>query len=83
MNAIEVRGTERLPVAAETVDLIRAGVSDNTPKAYRHATVKLEAWLDGRVLDDELLAKYITGLHAVGKSPSTISLLVAAVKWTA
>ena len=44
MNAIEVRGTERLSVAAETVDLIRAGVSDNTPKAYRHATVKLEAW---------------------------------------
>ena len=83
MNAIVERNSERLPVTAETADLIRAGVSDNTLKAYRHATQKLEAWLLGRVLNDGRLAEYITQLHTVGKSPSTISLVVAAVKWTA
>ena len=83
MNAIEVRDTERLPVAKDTANLIRAGVTDNTLKAYRHATQKLEAWLNGQVLNDGLLADYITQLHTSGKSPSTISLVVAAVKWTA
>ena len=83
MNAIEVRDTERLPVAKDTANLIRAGVTDNTLKAYRHATQKLEAWLNGQVLNDGLLADYITQLHTAGKSPSTISLVVAAVKWTA
>lgn len=83
MNTDLRKSTKRLPVAAETALLIRAGVSDNTLKAYRHASVKLETWLDGRALDDRLLAKYITDLHTVGKSPLTISLVVAAVKWTA
>ena len=100
MNAIEVRDTERLPVAKDTANLIRAGVTDNTLKAYRHATQKLEAWLNGQVLDvlstkqtpgpsrgvkinDRLLAEYITNLHEQGKSPATIALVVAAVKWQA
>ena len=34
MKSIDVRQGGRLPVAAETVHLIRAGVSDNTLKAY-------------------------------------------------
>ena len=65
------------PVTAETANLIRAGVTDNTLKAYRHATQKLEAWLNGRVLNDGLLADYITQFHTSGKSPSTISLVLA------
>ena len=32
-----------LPIAAGTVHLIRASVSDNTLKAYRHALRKLES----------------------------------------
>ena len=44
---------------------------------------EIEAWLNGRFLDDELLAAYITGLHAQGKSPATISQAVAAVRWQA
>ena len=80
---IDVRSTGRLPVAADTVELIRAGVSDNTLKAYRSATQKLFAWLSGRVIDDGLLAQYITDLHSQGKSPATIALVVAAVKWQA
>ena len=83
----EVQKTEPLPVTevqkTEKVELIRAGVSDNTLKAYRHTTQKLETWLSGRVIDDGLLAQYITDLHSQGKSPTTIALVVAAVKWQA
>ena len=79
----KVRPDTGLALSDETVGLIRAGVADNTLKAYRHATQKLEAWLNGRVLDDGLLATYITELHEQGKSPATVSLVVAAVKWQA
>ena len=34
-------------------------------------------------MDDAVLAEYITHLHAQGKAPATISLVVAAVKWYA
>ena len=64
-------------------DLIRASVSVNTQRAYRHAIEKLEAWRGERTLDDAVLAKYITHLHAQGKAPATISQVVAAVKWHA
>ena len=72
-----------LRIAAGTGEVIRARVSDNTLKAYEHATRKLEAWLEGRVLADAVLAEYITFLHAQGKSPATINLVVSAVKWMA
>ena len=41
------------------------------------------AELDGRSLSDNLVANYITGLYRDGKSPATISKIVAAVKWMA
>ena len=63
--------------------LIQSSVAPNTIEAYRRATQKLEAWLDGQILTDGLLATYITGLHHQGKSPATIAQVVAAVKWTA
>ena len=72
-----------LRIAAGTGEVIRARVSDNTLKAYEHATRKLEAWLEGRVLADAVLAEYITFLYAQGKSPATINLVVSAVKWMA
>ena len=62
---------------------IRANVSDNTLKAYEHATRGLEDWLDGRMLNDAVLAEYIRFLHTNGKSPATINLLLSAVKWMA
>lgn len=64
-----------------TTDLIRASLSANTLKAYHHAIEKLEAWQGERAIDDAVLAEYITHLHAQGKSPTTISQVVAAVKW--
>ena len=72
-----------LTIASGTGEEIRANVSDNTLKAYEHATRKLEGWLDGRALNDVVLAEYIRFLHAKGKSPATINLLLSAVKWMA
>ena len=72
-----------LRIASGTGEEIRANVSDNTLKAYEHATRKLEAWLEGRALTDAVLAEYIKFLHAQGKSPATINLVVSAVKWMA
>ena len=72
-----------LRIDAGTREAVRANVSDNTLKAYEHAALKLEAWLEGRQLTDAVLAEYIRFLHAEGKSPATINLIVAAVKWMA
>ena len=83
MNALEKQQNHELDVSDRTADLIRAGVAPNTLKAYRHALGRLRAWLNGRSLEDRLLAEYITELHDDGKSPATISQAVAAVKWRA
>jgi site-specific recombinase XerD len=83
METLAVSETRGLVISEQQAELIRSSVSENTLKAYRHATQKLETWLDGRVLDDGLLAEYITELHSQGKSPATIALVVAAVKWQA
>ena len=72
-----------LRIASGTGEVIRANVSENTLKAYEHATRKLEVWLEGRLLTDAVLAEYIRFLHAEGKSPATINLVVSAVKWMA
>lgn len=72
-----------LRIASGTGEEIRANVSDNTLKAYEHATRKLEDWLAGRTLNDATLAEYIRFLHTQGKSPATINLLLSAVKWMA
>ena len=72
-----------LTIASSDGKVVQTYVSNNTLKAYRHATHKLAAWLNGRTLTDQVLAEYITALYAQGKSPATIKLLVSAVKWTA
>lgn len=72
-----------LGIASGTGEEIRANVSDNTLKAYEHATRRLKDWLDDRTLNDVVLAEYIRFLHTEGKSPATINLLLSAVKWMA
>ena len=72
-----------LAISTEMASLIQSSVAPNTIAAYRRATQKLEAWLDGQILTDGLLATYITELHQQGKSPATIAQAVAAIKWTA
>ena len=68
-------------IASSSGEEVRANVSDNTLKAYGHATRKLESWLEGRTLSDAVLAEYVRFLHEQGKSPATINLVLSAVKW--
>ena len=82
-NLMNQRQATDLDISTETRDLIKQSIAPNTERAYKTATQKLEAWLDGQNLTDGLLATYITELHRQGKSPSTIAQVVAAVKWTA
>ena len=70
-------------ISDETEELVEASIAPSTVNTYRLAMQQLEIWLDGRSLSDNLLANYITGLYQDGKSPATISKIVAAVKWTA
>ena len=97
MNELAVRQDSTLAISIETEELIKAGVAENTLKAYRRALKELEAWLsveengfridqngnDNHGLNDAVLADYITQLHQQGKSPATISQAVAAIKWSA
>ena len=81
MSTLRISEEKQTAITAETVSLIQKTVAPNTIKAYRNAIKKLEAWLCGRSLSDCLLANYIAELHQDGKSPATINLVVAAVKW--
>ena len=97
MNEVAARQENAVAISIETEELIKAGVSENTLKAYRRALQALEAWLaveengfridqngnGNHGLNDSVLAEYITQLHREGKSPATIAQAAAAVKWQA
>ena len=85
MNQLATKDATAVVIPEHTKELIRAGVSHNTLKAYGWALQRLEEWLviDERKLDDAVLAEYITHLYESGKSPATIAQAVAAVKWQA
>ena len=78
---IEQQAEMRERLESEVKRLMSASLSQNTQRAYQHALQGLEQYLEGQRLTDGELAAYITHLHDSGKSPSTISQLVAAVKW--
>lgn len=85
MNQLATTESAELAVNQRNKDLIVRGVSDNTLKAYRWALKDLKAWMRdaGNGLKDSALALYLTELHDSGKSPATIALAVATVKWQA
>ena len=58
--------------------LVEASVSPNTRRAYASALRRLDAWLDGRALDDVALAAYLAELHDAGRASSSASMAVAA-----
>ena len=72
-----------LAISTETKELIQSSIADSTLKRYQRLSEEIEAWLNGQILTDALLADYITVLHVEGKSPATISQVVAAAKWLA
>ncbi len=59
------------------------GKSDGTASVYRRANKKLDAWLCGRTLTDELLADFITAEHERGLAPPSICITVSAAKFRA
>ena len=82
MNELTVQDENTLAISDSTKELIKAGVSESALRAYQRALDNLTGWLKTH-LDDAALAEYITGLHQLGKSSSTIAQIVAAVKWEA
>ena len=58
--------------------LAEASLSLNTRRAYSGALRRLDAWLDGRGLEDQALAAYLAELHDQGRAPSSASTAVAA-----
>ena len=58
--------------------LVEASVSENTRRAYAGSLRRLDAWLDGRELDDVTLAAYLAELHDAGRASSSASMAVAA-----
>ena len=58
--------------------LVEASVSPNTRRAYAGALRRLDAWLDGRELDDAALGAYLAELHDAGRASSSASMRVAA-----
>ena len=74
---------QELAISTETKELIQSSIADSTLKRYQRLSKAIEAWLSGQILNDALLADYITELHTEGKSPSMIAQVVAAAKWLA
>ena len=61
----------------------RSGLRDLTPRTratYAGVLRQLAVWLDGRRLDDESLAAYLTHLRDAGGAPSTAALTVSALR---
>ena len=69
------------PAISAVQEIAWQSLSPNSQRTYLQAYDQLEKWLAGRKLDEILLANYIGDLDAGGKSPATIALVVAAVRW--
>ena len=69
------------PAISATQQIAWQSLSLNSQKTYLQVYDQLEKWLAGQKLDEILLANYIGELDAAGKSPATITLVVAAVRW--
>ena len=58
--------------------LAEASISPNTRGAYSGALRRLDAWLDGRPLEDATLATYLAEFHDQGRASASASTAVAA-----
>ena len=64
--------------------LVEASVNENTRRAYFGALRRLDAWLDGRMLEDVTLAELPRELHDQGRAPGErASTAVAAARFRA
>ncbi len=61
MNELVTRQQETgLVISTETKELIQSSIADSTLKRYQRLSKQIEAWLNGQILTDTLLADYIT-----------------------
>ena len=63
--------------------LIAGSVSENTRRVYLSQLRRLDAWLDGRPLNDAALAEYVGWLYESGVAASTPTQAVAACRFEA
>ena len=73
----------RDPGVEAPVGLLERATSPHTRRAYAMARRQLDAWLEGRPLDDASLAAYLGHLHEAGRAPATAAMVVATVKRSA
>ena len=71
------------PPTATARRLVDASLSPHTRRVYAGALRRLDAWLDGRELDDGTLALYLAGLHDAGRATASAALAVAAAAFRA
>ena len=64
-------------------ELYNDSISEHTRRAYQGALDRLRAWAGGRMLTDALLADYLAELYEEGKSPATITVVLAMVRFVA
>ena len=61
-------------------DLAARSAAANTRRVYEGAIRRLHAWLAGRPLTDETLARYMAERHAAGLAPASVAMTVAALR---
>ena len=66
------------PPTATARRMVDGLVSANTRRVYAGALRRLDAWLDGRLLDDVSLAAYVAELHDGGRASNSAAMAVAA-----
>ena len=71
--------TQSLPFSIES-DRLEA-FSPETIRSYRGALERLQSWLAGKDLTDELIARYIHHLRRLGLSPASAELTLSAIRW--
>ena len=81
--SVEDRAQVAERLQSEMKSLVSASISENTKRAYKRALAGLADFLSENKseLSDNALAAYITTLYTHGKSPATISQVVAASRW--
>ena len=70
-------------VSERDAEDIRGSISANTAKAYSGHIARIDEWLAGRSITDELLRDYIHKLEEDGKSPATCAQAVCAAGFRA
>ena len=64
-------------------ELVEAGISANTKRAYEAALAQFDRALAGEPASDPAVANYLAVLYEQGKSPATCGQVVAAIKFRA